>query len=485
MGQLVVGKRKRKKRSKAEGSRGYEAAINTPSRRLPWSAGQSQDAAAQGAIPQLRNWGRYLDENHDIASAALDSLIQGFIGSGIVTIPKPMNSDGSINERLGVDIMKAWRKWIRNSDVTNELPWSEAQRLIGRGWMRDGEYFIHHVSGRTSRYPFSPEQVPYRVELLEGDMVPWDFSQDQWRQGIRFNAWRAPTDYKVYLRNPGDFGAGMSAPRQNEVKDVPARLITHIKAAKRWPAARGISPFSTVISRLYDVKDLEESERLKNRQLASWVAAVEKSPDMVGYEATDEAGRRFHEAFGGMVIDSLAPGEKITGVGPDYPVASMPDHIADQIRRVAGGVGVRYSSLSKHYEGSYSAMRQEMVESVGMYQIREDMFTQKVVREVYERWLISASLSGMLMIPANADMSLVANAEFRGPVVPWIDPLKEVQADALAIKEGLADIDQIRIKRGAPAEMIGQPAPQAEPTPAASPRQLQLIEDEEEEEAAA
>jgi len=483
--------KKRKRKARKAAARAYEAALNTPQRRVPYGANQSQDGAADGALSSVRDWGRYLDENHDLASGVLDELVKNVVGTGIVTIPKPLNADGSIDEVLGVDLMREFERWTRASDVTGELSWSDAQRLICRAWFRDGEEFLQHVGGVNNSYPFRPDDVPYRIELLESEMVPVDLSNDEgWRQGIRQDTWRRPLEYAVARTHPNDtlIGAsglgGVASLDPDNYKRVNSAFMTHIKFVKRWPATRGMSIFSDVISRLYDVKDLEESERIKNRILASWTAAVQRSPDIPGLDDSDTSGQRYLAMAGGTVIDTLAPGETIVGVGPEYPVAGFPEHIADQIRRVASGTGTRYSSISKHYEGSYSALRQEMVESEGAYAIREDAFVGKVVRTVYERWAQAAVLSGAVAVPGydgTVDATLrLANAEYRGPVTPWIDPLKEVQADALAVEKGFASIDQIRIKRGAPADMIGTPAPvAAAPPPANAPAQLSLIQDDE------
>lgn len=478
-----VSKKKRGKGKKAGvHARSYEAARSTPERRLPRGIGASQDNNAESALENLRGWARYLDDNHDLASGVLDDAVKNICGSGIVAIPQPLRTDGSIDEQLGLELMQFWRRWIRRADTTGELSFGELQNVGCRSWLRDGEVFFQHVAGRQVAYPFTARDVPYRLEMLESDFCPRYLTNDAdgWRQGVRHNSWRMPTEYAFYLRHPGDLwdGAG-TAVTFDQVKTVPAANVTHLKLAKRWPATRGISLLTPIVQRLYDIKDLEESERLKNRVLASWVAAITKSPDMIGQESTDDRGDRFYEAFGGTLIDTLAPGESIEGVGPDYPTANLPEHIADQIRRVASGSGTRYSSISKRYDGNYAAQRQEMVESEGVYQIREDAFVQKFVRTVYERAVAVAILDGQVALrDSNEDaLERAVNAEYRGQPTPWIDPLKEVQADAMAIEKGFADIDQIRIKRGAPAAMIGTPAPAAR-----EPAQLSLINGDEEDE---
>ena len=484
---------KRKKKTKkpaapvetVDASRGYEAARSTPERRLPRGIGSSQDNNAEAALENLRGWARYLDDNHDLATGILDDLVKNICGSGIVTIPQPLRPDGSIDTELGAELMRVWRRWTRSADTTGELHFGGLQAVACRSWLRDGEVFFQHIAGRERGYPFGPRDVPYRLEMLEADFCPRHLTNeaDGWRQGIRHNAWRMPLEYAFYRRHPGDLWEGSSGfVTFEDVKTVGADLITHLKLAKRWPATRGISVLAPIVQRLYDIKDLEESERLKNRVLASWVAAITKAPELIGHEDKSDRGDRFYEAFGGTLIDTLAPGESITGVGPDYPTAALPEHIADQIRRVASGAGARYSSIAKRYDGNYAAQRQEMVESEGHYQMREDAFVQTFIRPVYERCVAVAILDGKVRLSDGAEDALerALNAEYRGQPTPWIDPHREVQADALAVEKGFADIDQIRIKRGAPAAMIGTPAPQQR-----QPAQLSLLPSGDENEEAA
>lgn len=481
-----MGKKRKRSKSKQVISRAYEAAQSTPLRRAPVGANLSQDNANQQTMGRLLEWARYCDENVPIAISVLDDFVKSVVGKGIVVIPEPMNDDGSIDQELGSELLHRWKRWMRKADVTGELTFNAAQRLMCRAWPRDGEQFYQHVAGRETGYRFENDETPYRIELLESEMVPFDYQDERrgWLQGIQHNGWNQPTNYAVYKRHPGNQGMSAfgSMVSLDDVKIVPADRIVHLKMVSRWPATRGTTLLHGVIATLYDVKDLEESERIKNRNLSNWVAAIIKSPDLIGVETTDDKGRRYHEQFQGMMIDTLAAGESIQGVGPDYPVANMPEHIADQIRRITGGTGTRFSSVSRRFDGNYASQRQELVESVGFSEMRRDDFVAKGPRSIYEMWAFVEFMTGGTMLPAGMDFERAVNAEYRGPAIPWLDPLKETQADIAAIDADIADIDEVRIKRGAPEHMIGKPA--RRPATAA-PAQLRLLPDEEEEEDAA
>lgn len=178
------------------------------------------------------------------------------------------------------------------------------------------------------------------------------------------------------------------------------------------------------------------------------------------------------------MIDTLAPGETIAGVGPEYPVANMPDHIADQIRRLASGAGVRYSAISKRYEGSYSAERQQSADVSGHADMRRDDFVCGWVQPVYERFCLNANMSRMIAMSPGMTFDGFCNADYLAPPVPWIDGLREIQTDQIAVEQGFQTLEQIQVKRNAAPELIAGEAPEMRP----EPTQLSLVPDDEEDE---
>ncbi len=47
--------------------------------------------------------------------------------------------------------------------------------------------------------------------------------------------------------------------------------------------------------------------------------------------------------------------------------------------------------------------------------------------------------AGLLKIPADVEMKTLYNATYSGPVMPWIDPVKEAEAWRIQIRGGRRD----------------------------------------------
>ncbi|MCL7783539.1 phage portal protein, partial [Pasteurella multocida] len=104
--------------------------------------------------------------------------------------------------------------------------------------------------------------------------------------------------------------------------------------------------------------------------------------------------------------------------------------------------------------GTYSSQRQELVESFEGYAVLQDHFVAHISRPIYREWLKMAILCGEIKVPLEVDQSMLFNAVYSGPVMPWIDPMKEAQAWATRIRGGLATESQaVRASGHNPAEV--------------------------------
>lgn len=388
----------------------------------------SGTTAIQRAGHSLREQARFLDENHDLSRGVLDILVQNTVGPhGIQVEPQPRRADGTIHDEFARQILTLHRDWSRRPEVTWQHDWPGAQRVMARTLYRDGEAFAQRLMGHV-RFLDHGTAIPYSIELMEPDFVPIDYDDLNHgiRAGIEINAWRRPVAYLVYKDHPGERFRYTS---RADLKRVPAERMAHIKIVDRIGQLRGASIFASVLARLDDVKDYEESERIAAKVAASMAAFIVKGgPDLYvpeQYTDNEERDMRFRP---GMVFDTLAPGESVGTIDTNRPNTSLEHHRRGQLRAVAAGTRVTYSSAAKDYDGTYSSQRQELVEGYGAYGVLAMEFCSQLVRPVHEDMVQAAILSGRLRVPADVVPETADDALYIPPQMPWIDPDKEAKA---------------------------------------------------------
>ena len=427
--------------------RAYEAAQPSRLRKVKTDPG-SGDAIVERAGESLRLQARYLDENHDLARGVLNCLVNNVIGRGITVEPQVKLPSGELAKKVNDQLYDLWDEWICIPEVTWELHWNQMLRLLARCWFRDGEVLVKHIEGTAPALDHGTA-VPYSVELIEADYLPFDYTDAKKHiiHGVEKNAWRRPQAYHLYQEHPGD---NHSFVTRQDMKRYPADKIIHLKITDRIAQTRGVSIFASVMTRMEDIKDYELSERLAAKVAASICAYVRKNLDTpFNQQAVDTAGNRLMKMQPGMIFDNLLPGEEIGMIDSNRPNAMLEQFRNSQLRAVAAGTSTSFSSISKNYDGTYSAQRQELVEQSVHYGVLRDHFIERCVRPIWERFVDMAVLSGKLEIAKGSINSRTLwNASFQGPTMPWIDPKKEGEAEQLAVSAGFKSRSQVIRERG-------------------------------------
>ncbi|GDF31988.1 phage portal protein [Escherichia coli] len=188
----VTSLKRARARIQLDAIRAYEAA--KPSRtRATKRETRSADNAVFAAGVSLREQARWLDENHDLAIGVLDKLEERIVGPhGIQIEPQPLTLTGDVHEDFAALLASRFAKWAENPDVTGMFTLAEAERILLRSALRDGEVFIQLLRGAVPDLKYdTPEK--FALELLEADFVPmWPSGADGSNriiQGITVNRW--------------------------------------------------------------------------------------------------------------------------------------------------------------------------------------------------------------------------------------------------------------------------------------------------------
>ena len=427
--------------------RAYEAA--QPSRLHKRHTDRSSGDASVGlAGEQLRIQARHLDENHDLARGVLNVLVNNIVGTGIRIEALAKDKKGESLTAFNNKLHQLFEDWMLKPEVTWEQHWNQLQRLAARSWLRDGEVLAQLLEGTNSTLDHGT-RIPFSIELIECDLLPMDSSDEKKSiiQGVQKNKWGRPTGYYLYKQHPGDPNAPLSL--QQDIQFISAENILHLKLTDRIRQTRGVSIFASVLTRMDDIKEYEESERTAAKVAAAMCAFIRKSPDgPLTSSNLDSSGSRLMKMKPGTIFDNLLPGEDIDMIESNRPNTMLEQFRNSQLRAVAAGTSTSFSSIAKDYNGTYSSQRQELVEQSVHYAVLREHFVERFVRPIWQRFIRVSLLTDLIELPKNLDLQTLLDADFRGPTMPWIDPLKEIHAEEKAVQAGFKSRSQVIRERG-------------------------------------
>ena len=134
-----------------------------------------------------------MEQIHDLARGVRDVLVRNTIGTGIGVESQPRRRNGEIHDELALQLQKLWKDWCKRPEVTWQHSWGSAERILARSWYRDGEVFAQRILGTT---PFLDHgtRAPYSLELLEADLVPYEYNALDTPRVVRGSAERIIAD---------------------------------------------------------------------------------------------------------------------------------------------------------------------------------------------------------------------------------------------------------------------------------------------------
>lgn len=447
IGSLSPGWALKRERQKRGLNAFYEA--TEPSRLRKSRGNSSANATNERSATKLVNMARHLEENLDIASGALDTLVANTVGSGILPEPLVETPDGEPAEDFNQGLLKLYNDWIKFPEVTGQHDQYSLQRLVARSWFRDGEGFGQRIIGSVPGLKHGTV-LPYSLNAFECDYVPFDLTDPNKniRQGIVIDKWGRPQRYHLLRNHPGDGLSSMSS-LNYDTRTVAASQIMHVKMVKRLHQLRGVTLFAPALSRFDDIKEIDESERVAARVAAAMAGFIKKGlPDEYTAPQMDSDGNailREMELVPGVIFDDLQPGEDVGTIASNRPNNALIPFRDSQLRSAAAGTMSSYSSLSKNYNGTYSAQRQELVEQFNTYRMLSGQMVFRWCQPVWEGF-IDAVLASAALSTRGIDLRTVYNASHTSPPMPWIDPVKEVMAAILA-EENLYESKSSIIRR--------------------------------------
>ena len=419
--------------------RSYDVANVKPSNgklhSLTFRRTAEQIAQRQGG--KITDVGRYLYQNIPAAKRSVRHIAARVVGkSGIV----PQFADD--------DLDVAWKNWAARCSVRGHS-WRALQVAAVADLVTVGNSYTFRVmsGGKLMLDQFEHESLTSLAQVGAGNSISG---------GVEFNDDGVPVAYHIQRERPGKTGMTTF----NAVR-IDASRVAHAWRLERPEQFRGISDLATGGIGLFDMADaiLATSNGLriegwaglhyKPGETATGDPAIDVGAESIPTaERSDEPGSPVKEVAFSHGEAFEYDGE-VKLLSSDRPNGNFLPFVAKLEEHWAVSVGIPPHVVSGDYsKANYSSLRAAENSCKPTYedfqQIVIEMHCAPNVRAFVE-W---ALLSGAVAASGRTVESIMAGIEWQVPAFPYVDPLKEIEADRERLDIGAATWDQLMAERG-------------------------------------
>ena len=392
------------------------------------------------------------------ARSAVDAFKRHVVGIGISACSAAY--DPETGEELADFNEQAdwlWHRWARSPrlvDVEGRKNLLGFQRLLIQELVAVGEAMF------ILAYEARDDQVGLVLQAFEPEQLDTTRARDagtgnEIRGGIEINGYGRAVAY--HIRTQSAQGGGYSF----ETARVPAERVVHLMDPDRVRQTRGVTRLSPVLARMRHLGMYEEFELLAKRMEACIGLIVKQSalgdaplgtkpPD--GSTGEDARGTKEIQFEPGMV-PRLAEGEDVQAFNPQRPGMQYASYTGEMKTEIAAGVGLDFAMLCRDFsKGNFSSQRQGLTVLWAETDMLEALMVDLALRPIRNAFIGYAILEGRLEAPEYFTSpewrDAYLEAEWRGPPKRWIDPLREANAEKIAIEMRLKTRREIYNERG-------------------------------------
>lgn len=421
-----------------------------------WAISVGQiDSDLRGDLVALRGRARELCKTNDYAEKYLRLLKQNVVGSEGFSLQvksfdwnkdkngKYYKSFDEVANRIIEEEFWKWgdRKWC---DVTGKMSFRQMQNVLIETVARDGEVFVKLIRNRRlNDHSFSLQLIPadyidhqQNEELKDGNYI---------RMGIEHNSAGAVVAYHI-IKAPKTTELWATTPT-GEKERIPAEDMIHLFYQKHPIQTRGYSWYAPSMWKMWQLGKFEEASVVNARVSAAKMGFFK--------DGTGEGMDGEYSEENGETIDQVDPGQ-FTYIGnrdfvsfdPKFPTDQYASFTKSMLRAIASGMGVSYNTLCNDLEGvNYSSIRAGLLDERAFYKEIQGWFKEQFLNQVFSEWLKLMLLNPNIKLPAEK-FEKFNNFTFIPRGWQWVDPYKDMQANKLAIEQGLRTRQQIIAEQG-------------------------------------
>lgn len=438
-------------RKKKDGGTDLErsfAAAQTERILAPWHWDEGFSNNEIGAqLSAIRSRSRDMAKNSPHFKRFLDLFVANVVGEGFAFKSTAAKSwdDFSVDEKKAALIENHWWRWgtvPARADETGRKSLVGILQLCAENWARDGEFFIRLNRNAQNIYGLSLRVI--RPDACDENLNGFS-GKNPIRNGVELDAdTLRPVAYWFDADREDSHATIMkSRPRVR----VPAHEIIHGFTQHDECQTRGIPLGHAVLAKLKMLDEYDKSELTAARDEANTLGAFYAPAGRDG-----EIGKWSDKAKEKVRSMESSPGQKLLlpqgwdykNHTPQHPNREVTAFKNSMLRDVASGLSLEYACFANDWAGvSFSSVRQGTLAERDMWMMTQSRFIEQCLDRIFTAWLesfLGLQVSGDLR---SSDFNILYDHEFRGRRWSWVDPLKDVNASLVAVRNGWKTNTQI------------------------------------------
>jgi lambda family phage portal protein len=395
----------------------------------------SRDQKLWTDLRKLRSRARELADNDPTAAKFLSLCEANIIGKhGMRLQPKIKNLRGDgLADVLNKQIASEWHTWCQrgNCTVDGKKSFDELERLLARTGAMDGEFLVLEKSVNN--------RWGYSLQHIDVDQMDHTFFMEQTtrgteiRMGVEVDQYMRPVAYHLWTKHPNEWSA-----RPNDRVRVPAEVVIHAYREDSARQTRGVPWMAPAMFQMNMLRGYMEAEVTAARVGACQMGIItpkDGAGEYVGEGRNADGSIEMEATPGGFM--QLGSGQGFEQFKPEHPNTAFGSFVKEVKRGIAASLAVSYNSLAEDLEGvNFSSIRAGLLNERDMWRVRQKWMIETFHRRVFASWLEHAVLAGRIDVGTRDIEAVAEQCKWHPRGWAWVDPVKDMQANALGVQNG-------------------------------------------------
>ena len=413
-----------------------------------------------------------------VAASAINTSKSNVVGAGLKLSPRPsyklLGITAEAAEEWAREVKAEFDLWAlsKHCDIAKRNNFYDLQDVIYTAYLIDGDSFA------LFKYRDSTPYMPYglRLQLLEADRVRNPNASsvaslygnttviiknadngNRIINGVEVDDDGAVAAYWVSNRYQYDPTDVSGLPKWTRVEAFGSRSgmpnILQICHDERPSQYRGVPELAPVI------ETLKQIGRYTNAELTAAIVKSFFTLFFMESEQHDDPEFPIAEALNGThqtreildpnslqlgagTINTIPAGYELKSTDPQRNLSTFEPFMRELIKQLGAALGIPYEVLMKSFNASYTASRAALLQAWAGFKMRREWFSRDFCQPVYEAWLTEAVARGRVKAEGFFDDPKIkaawCNAEWYGPTMGVLDPVKEAESAQMRVMFGLS-----------------------------------------------